>query len=403
MVEFPACCNPVLEKYRVVRERISIWNQNRTHLPHLYSHRKFKKAATVITRVGFFAKAVLYSSMGVISLIAAVGQRRHPEGPQSVIVNLRTTFGEVVVLVFVIGIFCYSAFAIFYSVFDLDQLGLKGAGAKLKRFGRLFSAGFYGFIGVAGFQILVSVKNNSTISSELVAAMFRHKAGKAALSILGLIFMVVALVYFIYTFRPAKFRRELDSARMPRTLFVVSVWIARIGAIGRSMFFAAFGSVLLVAVARAHGKTTGDNEILGLEAVLTHIAAFNYTLLFVIGSLLTVYAIWCLILCAFRRLPAHPSENAALNVVGSRWQGWRFWRRFRHRADADLPAQLETPPPSPGNEAMEGDSPIKIEVLNLGEVDQDEVMKEEDGIAEGDIPYNIDADRNVREEGKPTS
>lgn len=72
------------------------------------------------------------------------------------------------------GLFCYCLFAIFYSIFDFDQIGHKGAGTKLKRFGRLFSAGFYGFIGVAGIQILLNVRQGSSLSSAVCRLYLRN-------------------------------------------------------------------------------------------------------------------------------------------------------------------------------------------------------------------------------------
>lgn len=41
-------------------------------MPDIYEHNGFRIAATVITHVGFFAKAILYGSMGMFSVLQRV-------------------------------------------------------------------------------------------------------------------------------------------------------------------------------------------------------------------------------------------------------------------------------------------------------------------------------------------
>lgn len=84
-----------------------------------------------------------------------------------------------------LGLFCYSFFAIFYAIFDIDRLGMKlfttifsfsyliyhvghhGAMPVLSRFGRCFSAGFYAFLGVVAAQTTANIRDDSSVSSEV--------------------------------------------------------------------------------------------------------------------------------------------------------------------------------------------------------------------------------------------
>lgn len=270
----------------------------------------------IITRIGFIGKAALYIAIGSIAINAAVlHQRGGASGPAQISENLRSTY--VFLVLFIAGIFCYSTFALLFAIFDFDQMGHKGLMPFLARFGRVFSAGFYGYIGVQGVAILISVKNaEGGTSNEIIATLFKSQAGKGAVVFLGITFLVVAIVYITYIIKPAKFRRELSSEKMHPTLYVVCVSIARVGALGRVFFFASFGGVLIQAVVGTHGGSTGDTGVLGLAAVLNHLAAFSVPLMIVTASLIIVYALWCLILSVFRRLPAHYSERAALAAVG---------------------------------------------------------------------------------------
>lgn len=47
------------------KQRFSDWNVTRPHLPDVHDHHKFKVFASVLTHIGFFAKALLYGSMGI--------------------------------------------------------------------------------------------------------------------------------------------------------------------------------------------------------------------------------------------------------------------------------------------------------------------------------------------------
>jgi len=288
-------------------------------VPNIHQHPKARKAASIITRIGFISKAALYLAIGGLALNSAV-QNNHQaaSGPTQINENLRSTY--VFLVIFVVGIFCYSAFALMFSIFDFDQMGHRGLMPCLARFGRVFSAGFYGYIGVNGVAILINVKNGTGgTSNEIVATLFKTPAGKGALVFLGITFCVVAIVYITYIIKPAKFRRELASEKMHPKLFYACVYIARVGALGRVFFFAAFGVELINAVVGTHGGSTGDTSVLGLAAVLNHLSAFCEPLMIVTASLIIVYAFWCLILARYRRLPAHFSERSALASVGLEW------------------------------------------------------------------------------------
>lgn len=301
------------------------WNANRKHLPDVHDHPKFRRFASILVHIGFFAKALLYGSMGVVAMLAATSEEKYTaEGPETVIRDLRSTFGLIITIILTAGLFCYSFFAIFYTVFDIDRLGHHGAMPVLSRFGRVFSAGFYAFLGVVSAQTAASVKHddnqNDSFSSQLGRDLFSTTWGKAVIIILGIVFIVVCIVYINYALRPAKFYRELATERMHPIMFHVAVTIARIGACGRILFFGAFGVVLIDVVAQNRGTDVGGSTVLGLEGVLLKIAEFNTTLLFVTGGLLFVYAVWCFILCFFRRLPAHYSQESAVHALGVRWR-----------------------------------------------------------------------------------
>lgn len=296
------------------------WNSTRPHLPDVHEHHGFRVAASVITHIGFFAKSILYGSMGIVAMLAASNNDYDAEGPESVIENLRTTFGLVVTIVLTVGLFSYSFFAIFYAIFDIDRLGHHGAMPILSRFGRCFSAGFYAFLGVVAAQTTANISRNNNVSSNLGRELFSTTGGQAVIVFLGIVFIVVAIVYANYAIRPAKFYRELATERMHPIMFHIAVTVARIGACGRILFFGAFGVVLIDVVANNRGTDINGTTVLGLEGVLLKIAEFSKTLLFVTGGLLFVYALWCFILCFFRRLPAHYSQEAAIHALGTRWK-----------------------------------------------------------------------------------
>lgn len=361
------------------KERFHEWNANRWHMPDIYEHHGFKVAATVITHIGFFAKAILYGSMGVVAMLAATSRhKREPEGPQNVIVDLRTTFGEIIVTILTIGLFCYSMFALFFCIFDIDRLGHHGAMPILSRFGRAFSAGFYFFIGIVGAQTVKNIHRNSDLSSKLGDQLFSTTGGKCVVVFLGVVFLVVAIVYLIYAIRPGKFYRELASERMHPILFYACVTIARIGACGRILFFGAFGVVLIDAVANDRGLEINGTSVLGLEGVLLKIANFSSTLLFVTGGLLFVYAFWCFILCIFRRLPAHYSMEASVHALGTRWRVRKVELQQRRLKKKGMEVPITGIVNMPPSDLEKGKSATSEDELKPGSVVEQPVFIEED-------------------------
>eukprot|EP01111_Echinosteliopsis_oligospora_P007007 TRINITY_DN2153_c0_g1_i1.p1 TRINITY_DN2153_c0_g1~~TRINITY_DN2153_c0_g1_i1.p1 ORF type:complete len:492 (-),score=119.96 TRINITY_DN2153_c0_g1_i1:155-1630(-) len=315
-----------------MKDRLKGWNEHRRwRLPDIHSHPKFRKAAINITRAGFLGKAILYGAMGCIATIAAAGTDKEidqAQGPQTVLQTFNSRGGEAALFFFAIGLMCYSVFAFLFCFFDFDQLGHHSAMAVLSRFGRIFSSGFYGFLAAYSIELLMKVRQGDSFTLSLARYLFATTAGRVVLCFLGFVFFVVAIVYFSYIIKPAKFRRELASENMPPALFYTSVWIARGGAIGRVLFFGAFGGVMFDSVISNRGVQQGNQSILGFEGVLNRLALTSRSLLFVTGGFLMLYALWCLILSAFRRLPAHYNEKESLNCVGVRY---KVWKETRHQ------------------------------------------------------------------------
>jgi len=313
-----------------VKNKFKFFNQHRWRLPDIHSHPKFRTVAINVTRVGFLGKAFLYGSMGCIAMIAASGADAaidEAQGPQTVLENFGSRGGEASLFFFAIGLICYSIFAFLFCFFDFDQLGHHGAMPVLSRFGRVFSAGFYGFLAVYAIELILKVRRGSSFTLTLAEVLFSTTPGRVVLCFLGFVFFVVAIVYFSYIIKPAKFRRELASENMPPTLFYTAVWIARGGSIGRVLFFGSFGGVMFDSVINNRGVQQGSQSILGFEGVLNRLALTSHVLLFITGAFLMLYALWCLILSAFRRLPAHYNEKESLNCVGVRYKVWKEARQ----------------------------------------------------------------------------
>ncbi|EGG13481.1 hypothetical protein DFA_11242 [Cavenderia fasciculata] len=279
---------------------------------------RFYLAAQFITRIGFVAKFFLYLTLGLISMVAAVDKKRDPLGPAAAFEELQEMLSSGFIFLLVIGLWCYGCWGVFYVIFDIDQLGRASAGAILKRFGRIFSSGFYFVLGVNAIQVLSHTRGDKEGTEQILTLLYKNIVGKIIVCVLGVTFFVVSIVYLFYFIVPNKFKRELSTERMTRPLYYTSLGFARIGAVGRSMFFGAFGGVLIKAVHDINQGEEGDTTLLGFQGVFRSIAKFNYTLLFFIASLIVVYAFWCLWLVFFRRLPAHKDAKIARQVLGTK-------------------------------------------------------------------------------------
>eukprot|EP01133_Synstelium_polycarpum_P005687 gene5687-6571_t len=268
---------------------------NKTYDQIKYEDDLKKTTAQIMTRIGFTAK-----------------------GPAGAFEELQEMFSGGLIFLLIIGLWCYGCWGIFYVVFDIDRLGSKGAGAKLKRFGRIFSSGFYFVLGVDAAQVMAHFKKGKEGTEQILTMLYKHIVGRIIVILLGVTFFIVSIVYLMYFIRPAKFKRELATERMTKGTYYAALGFARIGAIGRSMFFAAFGAVLIEAVVNIQRGKEGDPTLLGFQGVFRAIAKFNYTLLFIIASLIIVYALWCAWLVPFRRLPAHADADVAQDLLGTK-------------------------------------------------------------------------------------
>eukprot|EP01112_Ceratiomyxa_fruticulosa_P013641 TRINITY_DN3847_c0_g1_i1.p1 TRINITY_DN3847_c0_g1~~TRINITY_DN3847_c0_g1_i1.p1 ORF type:complete len:467 (-),score=103.48 TRINITY_DN3847_c0_g1_i1:149-1549(-) len=280
---------------------------------------KFHRVATKFARAGFFFKALLYASISVLSISAAVDAKHHPEGPQSLFQDLKNTLSAVFLVILIVGLFCYSSFGVFYGIFNIDQIPNK-AGNYLKRFGRCVSALFYGVLGIDGILILVNASDpDKENENEIVGKLFQSGAGQVLLVVLAAVFFIVSIVYFAHACRGNKFRCELATERLGRRRFLAFVTIARIGALGRVLFFGTFGGAICKLVSETNNGNANQNEnsrALNIEGVLVIAAQFSPVFLFIVAALIFVYAFWNLILCVYRRIPAHNNQNEAIGVLG---------------------------------------------------------------------------------------
>lgn len=217
-----------------------------------------------LARVGYAAKALLYSMVGLLALQSALGQGGRTIGSRGALVTLvRQQFGAIILLVIAAGLFGYAAWQIIEALADPEG---RGNGPKA-----LALRASYAARGVIHAALGVQAARLASGSELSRAQAVETWTGRALAMPLGPWMVVAAGVavacygsYQLYRAWTAKLARQLDLSSLAGE---ASSWLTRICRFGigaRGIVFVICGAYLVRAGIAHSANTAADTgEALG--------------------------------------------------------------------------------------------------------------------------------------------
>ena len=214
-----------------------------------------------LARVGYAAKAVLYTVVGVLALQSALGNGGKTTGSRGALTTLvRQNFGAVILVVIAAGLFGYATWRIIEAILDPERRGTSAKGLALRT-----SSAARGIVHAAlGLQAVRLATGAApgrgqaveTWTGRLLDAPFgRWLVVAAGLGVAGY------GIYQLYRAWAAKLSRQLDLASLSREAGSWLLHVARFGIAARGVVFGICGWYL-VRAGIAHDATaaadTGD-------------------------------------------------------------------------------------------------------------------------------------------------
>ena len=196
-------------------------------------------------RIGFAAKAVLYTIVGVLALRAALGNGGQTTGSRGALTAfLGNDWGAIALIVMALGLFGYAAWRITEALLDPERKGNGPKGIAL-RVSYAARGLFHAALGVQAVRLATGAGGSGGQSTEaLTATALEAPMGPWLVVAVGLFIGGYGL-YQIYRAWKAKLSRQLDLSRLSQEAGAWLIKVCRAGIAARGVVFAVIGGFLI--------------------------------------------------------------------------------------------------------------------------------------------------------------
>jgi hypothetical protein len=249
-----------------------------------------------LVRLGYLAKGVIYSLIGILAMGVAFGSRdgRLTDPSGILVALLRQPFGKVMLTVIGIGILGYAAYYLFEAIADLRRVG-GGVRGWLSRSMTIIKAAAYGAIGIEALNIVMFDSRPAGDAEDNARLAMRFPLGEVLLVLIGLGIAVYGFTQLKMAW-DGKADDDLDVARVRRE----AAWLlpfGRFGTAARSCILILMGGTLLWS-----GLQERPSDADGYREALATIASVNPWLLAAMGAGLVCFGIYQLCHAKFAKL-----------------------------------------------------------------------------------------------------
>jgi hypothetical protein len=245
-----------------------------------------------LVRLGYFAKGLIYTLMGLLALRLALGMRGgRLTDPQGVLLQiLRQPFGVFLLTVIGVGIVGYAAYYLFEAIADLRG---KGGGVRgwLDRSLTMIKAAAYGVIGVQALRLVLLGDRPRSNPDAQARVLMGLPLGWLLVMLIGAGIATYGITQLKMAWK-GRADEDIDAGRVRRE----ASWILPLGRAGtaaRGVILCFMGWALLWA-----GVEERPSEADGYRDVMSRLASIDPWLLAAIGAGLLCFGLYQL--CHFR-------------------------------------------------------------------------------------------------------
>ncbi len=249
------------------------------------------------TRFGFVGKGVVYTLTGLFAALTALElDNKTKDSKEIVLAILSQPFGQILVVILVIGLLGYATWRFIIAVKNPDDKNI------FTRIGYFFIALFNGGFAVYAFLLAFGFVSRSSGGGEtkkhISAIIMMNDLGQIAIGLIGLVF-IGAGIFQIYKGLTDKFRECLREHQMSETMQTVAVASGRLGLSARGIVFILIGGFLNFAAYYAR-----QEEIVGISGALDIVAKQSYGkfLMGIAAAGLILYGVNMFIMARYRRM-----------------------------------------------------------------------------------------------------
>lgn len=257
--------------------------------------------ATVM-RVGYSARGIIYTVLGGLTIWAAITAAR-AEGTTDALRSVKSQpFGQVLLWVIAIGLFCYLIWRVCDAVLDLECYGTDGKGI-IARLGQVTTGLLHGALGLSVASLAMGAGASGTATQDWTARLMSMDYGRWIVGAVALI-TIGAGLYYVQKGVRETYKKTLRRSTTTERLDPLLKW----GLIVHG------GIVGLIGLSIGHAALyTDPQQAGGLGQALTIIRdmAFGRVLLALTGLGLFGFAAFNFVQAVYRIVPRLAEEDVA--------------------------------------------------------------------------------------------
>jgi hypothetical protein len=266
-------------------------------MANLKIHPKAQPWVSRLVRLGYLAKGIIYTLIGVLALRVAFGMRggRLLDPGGALLQILRQPFGMVLLAFIGVGILAYAGYYVFEAIADLRR---KGGGIRgwIDRSLTIIKAIFYGAVGVQAMAIVTMGDTPRNDPEDQARTVMNFPLGWILLVLIGAGVAVYGVTQLRMAWRGGT-DDDIDSARVRRE----ARWLmplGRAGTLARGVVLVMMGLGMAFAGAR---EKPSDAD--GYREILFAMLSVNPLLLAALGGGLLCFGLYQLCHARYARLP----------------------------------------------------------------------------------------------------
>ncbi len=219
-----------------------------------------KNIAEKLARFGCYSVAGVYFMVGLMALLSFLGVGPAAADEERIVdLILEIPFGEVLIVILILGLLGYVIWRIYETFADPYEFGssLKG---KARRAGIGLSALGYIIIAFGAAQILFQGGGDSESDQKLfISQVLSFPGGQILVGIAGIILGFTALVQFKYIYG-GDYNKRMKYEKMPSWIVKATHITAWAGYIARSILLGVLGFFLVKAAVKSDSDEAGDTD-----------------------------------------------------------------------------------------------------------------------------------------------
>lgn len=262
----------VVAKHGHLNQTLQSMMDGATNIP-LHEKAKNDDWPSWLFTLGHFGKGTVYFIAGGLALATVLGAAREPSGPKDVIQFVNSQpFGQILLVVLAIGLFCYLGWRWYKSIADPFNAGTETKGL-VKRIAWLCSGTFYGLLAVYALSIVFGAIGNISgggSKDSAVGKLLSQPFGEVLVYLLAVIFLGTAIYQLIRGLKE-KFLDKINKSQLGSKKYDVYRKLGKAGHIARSIIFAIISYFLFRAA-----QASDASQVRGMEGALEYLQNHQY-------------------------------------------------------------------------------------------------------------------------------